>query len=167
MYDDDVDRLFLGDPETGHAGLLHWSGSQSTKHGGQLKRIAANVISLIRFLISLEPDDYGNLFFERFMRLPLHSLRDINFSKHILPEGGSGIISRSTRQGNAIDACEILSLIVQYHVDEDGDPDPVDLLYMCNDNVACKDYFVQWFQETAREEVRHKRNFCAKCIYCI
>lgn len=158
MYDDDVDHLFLGDPQVGQ-GLLHWSGSQSTKHGGQLKRIAANVISLIRFLISMEDNDFGNIFFERFMRLPLKSLREINFVKHILPEGSTGIMSSSARLGNTADACEILSLIVQYHVDENGDPDPVDLLYMCNDNAACKDYFVQWFQETAREEVSNSPSY--------
>jgi hypothetical protein len=160
MYDDDVDHLFLGDSQAGLEGLLHWSGSQSTKHGGQLKRIAANVISLIRFLISMEEDEYGNLFFERFMRLPLKHLRDINFSKHIIPEGSSGIMSSSARHGNTADACEILSLIVQYHVDENGDPDPVDLLYMCNGNVTCKEYFVQWFQETAREEVGRATTSC-------
>ena len=152
MYDDDVDRLFLGDSDT-MRGLLYWSGSHSTKHDGQLKRIATNVISLIRFLISLEPNEDGNLFFERFMQYPLQSLREINFAKHITPEGSSGLMSSSSRQGNCADACEILSLIVQYHVDQYGDPDHVDLLFMCGGNVACKEYFLQWFQDTAREEV--------------
>jgi hypothetical protein len=152
MYDDDVDFLLLGNKDQG--GLIRWSGASSTKHDGQLKRIAASVIALLRLLLTLEPDDYGiNIFFDRCMRIPVNSLLDINFSKHIAPDNSSSLMSGSSRSGSADDACEILSLIMQCHVTEDGEPENVDINYLLNDNARSRDLFMAWLQESAREEV--------------
>jgi hypothetical protein len=150
MYEDVVDLLYLGSPE--YHGLLYWCGSSSTKHTGQLKRISSDVISLIKFLLTLEPDEYGeNVFFDRFIRIPSNSLREMNLSKHIASVGTS--FFASNRSGNATDAFEILSIIMEYHVNDDGELDPVDINFILSDNVQTLESFRAWLRHSAAEEV--------------
>jgi hypothetical protein len=150
MYEDVVDLLFLGNQEL--SGLLRWCGSASSKHGGQLKRISADVISLIKFLLTLEPDEFGeNVFFDRFIRLPAVNLREMNLSKHLATVEAS--FFSSSRSGNAIDACEILSIVIQYHVNDDGEPDPLDINFLLHENVQSLEAFRAWLRQSAAEEV--------------
>ena len=155
MYDDVIDFLFLGDKE--YLGLLSWCGQSSSKHTGQLKRIASEVISLIKLLVTLEPDEYGeNIFFNRFIKLPIHKLREMNLSKHISnsTEGISNyFLSSSSRNGNINDAFEILSLILEFHVNSDDEPEPVDLNYLLQENVQSLEAFRAWLRHSAAEEV--------------
>ena len=57
----------------------------TAKHAGQLKRIAITIISLISFLLSLETteEDAENIFYDRFIQLPVTELGKINFFRHI------------------------------------------------------------------------------------
>lgn len=152
MYEDVVDYLFLGNNE--YNGLLKWCGFGSSNHGGQLKRICSDVISLIKILITLEPDEYGeNIFFDRFMKIPVNNLREMNFSKHISPEGTSNFFSSTSRSGNVNDAFEILSLILEFHVNADDEPEPVDLNYLLQENVQSLESFRAWLRHSAAEEV--------------
>lgn len=150
MYEDVVDTLYLGNEE--YDGLITWCGSSSTKHSGQLKRISADVISLIKYLITLDPDEYGeNVFFDRFIRIPAKNLRELNLSKHITAAGSS--FFSSNRSGNSSDAFEILSIIMEYHCNEDGDLEPVDINYLLHDNVQSLEAFRSWLRHSAAEEV--------------
>ena len=55
------------------------------KHAGQLKRIAATAVSLLSFLLTLETteEDAENIFYERFLQLPVNDLVKVNFYRHI------------------------------------------------------------------------------------
>ncbi len=117
MYDDDVDYLFKGDHggftdddttnyDDHGMGLLYWCGVSSSKHDGQLKRIAAPAFALLRFLVTLpynkgrengrgssqrnevhdDADDVpgsNNIFFDRFMQLSQTDLLKVQFVKHL------------------------------------------------------------------------------------
>ena len=162
VYDDDVESLFLGSNEWGSnakVGLLHWAGLDSGKHGGQLKRICAPVIALIRWLITF---DFGNgaenIFYERFMHVSTEELAKINFTKHILGEtdgkGAIKIMTGQTRAGGGDDALEILSLLMRDHRTPDGDSDPLDVGLLLGDNKPCRDRLAQYLQRTTAEHVR-------------
>ena len=113
MYDDDVEYLFTGGIGAGKLpdGLLYYAGECSSKHAGQLKRIAAPVIELIRWLIKLdmsgdrnsdgaENDNniYDNIFYDQFICLTEEDLQKVSFQKHILL--GDASSSSSARGGS-------------------------------------------------------------------
>ena len=131
LYDDDVEYLFSGGTGGGKLanGLLYYAGQSSSKHEGQLKRIAAPVIALIKFLISIDLNEekksgngrgeeegnvYDNIFYDQFICLPIEELRKIHFAKHVLGHGDA-------RGGNADDALELLSVVMRDHRDLDGE----------------------------------------------
>lgn len=166
-----MDYLFAGKydlsaPGVGH-GLLYYSGLNSAKHGGQLKRICAPVISLIRFLVQFDSDinDEENIFFERFVQLPAEVLIMANFSKHILNDGDSlnnktsKSSSGQSRHGSAEDALELLSIIMTDHraVDEEGSThaDPLSLDIFLRDSKECKDRFSAWLQRSENEKIKN------------
>ena len=165
LNDDDVLYLFAGagaaemQGAASSVGLLYYAGIDSGKHGGQLKRICAPVIGLIRYLISLPPfgrdiesSEY-NMFFEIFVTIPMQELSRINFVKHILGEADRGSLFGSNRSGGANDALEILSILVRDHRTPEGDPDPIDVTQLLGDNKICRDRLNQYMQKTNSEVV--------------
>lgn len=162
-YDDDVDYLYTGalDGIPG-PGLLYWAGLDSAKHGSQLKRIAGPVICLIKWLITLESDDWCNIFYERFIVLPMSELVKINFSKHIAHDGESGSLaswSGQSRLGACEEALEILSILMSdYRREEEveGEDEGLDLNRLLNNNKACKEKFTQYFQRSNADQIIKK-----------
>ena len=167
LSDDDVVYLFVGTGDgdsprpgtTSKRGLLYYAGMDSGKHGGQLKRIAAPAIGLVRWLVTLapfgpDPDNLYNMLFEIFVTMTVEELSKINFVKHILGEqSGSGLFGDS-RAGSAEDALEILSLLMREHRTPDGDhPDPIDPTLLLGDNKACRDRLNQYMQKSNSEVV--------------
>ena len=168
IYDDDVDFLFTGTSEavkTG-MGLLYFSGLDSDKHDGQLKRIAAPAIALIAWLISLEiEEDETNVFYERFVQLPVAELVKINFAKHISIDGGGArskaamraqharVLAGQTRSGSSADALRLLSVLMRDHRAIDGEPDPVDLNALLDGDKASKQIVDNWLSKSANEDV--------------
>jgi len=137
LYDDDVEYLFIGGVGNGKLpnGLLYYAGHGSDKHDGQLKRIAAPVIELISWLISIDMVDsandrslgldgnniYDNIFYDQFICLSLEELQKMNFHKHILLKDSSD----SNRGGSRETALKLLSVLMRDHRDEDGNYDSI------------------------------------------
>lgn len=158
MYEDDVDFLFTGSNEQNGihtAGLLQGCGQLSSKHDGHLKRIAGNLMSFVQWLITLECEgDVENIFFERFIRLPASELVQMALDKHISLDNTSALSGAGKRGGNTAVACEVLSTLMQYHLTEDGDPDPLDVDYMLNNDSESKRQFMKWLGSSADDQVR-------------
>lgn len=115
IYDDDIDYLYTGEMDgILGMGLLAWCGADSEKHGSQLKRIAAPCIELLHSLVTL---DLGaeNLFYERFVVLPMSELLKINFVKHVSQDGGSSSLFGNSRTGDGQEAMKLLALLMQDH----------------------------------------------------
>jgi hypothetical protein len=154
-YDDDVDYLYRGTYEDGTAGLglLYWSGLASSKHGGQLKRICAPIISLLRFLVRLQTDSGAdNMFYLRFVQLGVAELKKINFRKHILipdPKSSTG----SSRSGNRNEACELLYVLESDHRNAYGDHESLDIDLLIEGDSACRDKYEAWKDRFANEVV--------------
>ena len=154
IYDDDVDFLFMGTYDgTCGLGLLHWSGLASGNHSGQLKRICAPAIGLITFLLTMQVEG-DNIFYERFILLPLQGLKLINFAKHILSLDNitKALTLSESRDGSPEDAMKILSILLQDHRTPDGDNDPIDLNDILDNNATCVDKFKQWCHKSAVDQ---------------
>jgi hypothetical protein len=163
---------------------LYWCGASSSKHDGKLKRICAPVISLLHSLIKVQMQPAGedggntNIFYEKFVQIPVADLLLINFAKHIEPitnkssgpqmtlksatkfaaktAVGSSSASGSTRVGGYDDALHLLKIILTDHRSLDGDPDPVDLLELIpagEENRKCREKVEQYMQRTAADMV--------------
>jgi hypothetical protein len=155
IYDDDVDFLFMGTYDgTCGLGLLHWSGLASGNHSGQLKRICGPAIGLITFLLTTQFEG-DNIFYERFILLPVQGLKLINFVKHILSLDNitKGLTLSESRDGSPEDAMKILTILLQDHRTPDGDNDPIDLNEMLDNNSVCIDKFKQWCHKSAVDQV--------------
>ncbi|CAM9110838.1 unnamed protein product [Choristocarpus tenellus] len=145
FYDDDVDTMLLGDGYT--LGLLQWCGESSTGTHGALKRTAAYAISTIKWLVSLQ-DSSGeeNIFLARFVQVAVEDLQKMKLDLHILPsQGGSRAASRG---GKSKDACELISLVLQHHRNDAGEPEDVSLEDILLDEKARK-IFMNWLKQTA------------------
>jgi hypothetical protein len=133
---------------------LYWSGANSGKHGGQLKRIAAPIISLIRWLITFETDDeFGNIYYERFVHLAPSELVKINFERHINKVGGTDSKFGQSRQGSCEDAFELLSVLTNDHRNMEGEDDPLDVNQLLNGNKQCIEEFNKWLQKQTSDHV--------------
>ena len=162
LYDDDVEYLFTGGTGGGKLpnGLLYYAGQSSSKHEGQLKRIAAPVIALIKFLISIDLNEdrlegfrdeeegnvYDNIFYDQFICLSIEELRKINFAKHILGYGDA-------RGGNADDALELLSVVMRDHRDLDGEYEVVEAHELIGYDESCNDKLQAYLTRTNAEEL--------------
>ena len=180
MYDDDVDFLFTGVNQHHNVkvrcttlgllfsflsspcqldriqtkGLLFGCGQQSTKHSGQLKRIAGELMAFLQWLITLECEgDIENIFFERFIRLPPREYTQMALEKHISLDNSSTFSGAGRRGGNTLIACEVLSTLLQFHITEAGDPDPLDVDKLLNNDMASKAQFMLWLKDSHDEEV--------------
>lgn len=149
-----MDYLFSG--ANGGEGLLYYCGINSGKHGGQLKRICAPCISMLRWIVTMETDDeLGNIYYERFVHQPMSELYKINFEKHITqqPEGGGMSFGGGgkSRSGNCEDAFELLMILVNDHRNEDGYDEPVDAYEMLNGNKVAYDMFKKWAAKSGND----------------
>jgi hypothetical protein len=160
MYDDDVDMLFLGvtDARDDVEGLLVWAGMMSESHkNSQLKRICGPVVSLMKHLV-LEVDfggDSSNIFFDRFTRLPLKELKNINFVAHFTQFGAS------RDKSSLLDLYELITVIVKDHRNSDSDnvePLDVEVVLASPDAppasvAACKEGYLAWLHRAATAEI--------------
>lgn len=152
IADDTVDFLFTGVNENNinGNGLVYYCGMNSDKHGGQLKRICGPCISLLRWIVTMETnDELGNIYYDRFVHLPVSELIKINFEKHITQqtEGSSkpfGGLGQQSRSGNSVDAFELLLILNNDHRNEDGYDDPIDVTDLLNGNKQAYDLFKKW-----------------------
>ncbi len=145
--------MFLGNEGNDNQGLLYWCGAISEKNDGQLKRICGSVLSVLRTLLTLDFAD-ENIFLSVFVTLPIDKISQIHFAKHILPEQASSILSGGkSKSPTADDACEILSILMNSPVNDDSDDSIFDIDQLLNHNTTCKEFFMQWLQRTANEEV--------------
>lgn len=144
-------------------GLLHYCGLNSGKHSGQLKRICAPAISLIRWLISFQDFIGENIFYERFIVLTLDDYKKINFEKHILNQNGKELQFKSnadkirskttTRDGSGEDAFILLKVILNDHRNSDsGEAEPIPLSSLIQEK-ACLDKLDQLFKKFSANEV--------------
>jgi hypothetical protein len=170
VYDDDVDFLFTGTLDGIEGlGLLYWSGIDSEKHEGQLKRICQPAISLITWLVTFDGYSGENIFYERFAQTSIQDLLKINFTKHILNENNDAnndifsFFTTNTRIGSSEDAMELLSIIMRDHRTIDGESEIVDVNVLLNHKIQCREMFTQWIQKhfaedftKAAEQITHK-----------
>lgn len=142
--------LFTGIDERDLEGLLFWGGVQSEHHKAALKRICPVVMSLIGHLVSLDyGDDSENIFFERYIRLPLDELIKLNFAAHM-----TEATKQSTDKGPLNNVCQLISLLLRDHCDVDTDqPDPLEIQSLLGDNGAITEHFMAWLQLTATTEI--------------
>lgn len=104
----------------------------------------------------MDPDSYEeNIYYDRFTRLTVEQLQLINFPTHILSTSGP---SSSSRFGSAEDAFELLAIIMQDHLSVDGEPEPIDVNILLNDNTICRDKFMQWLQMTSTDQLMEARD---------
>jgi hypothetical protein len=183
FYDDDVEYLFSGGHGNGRMpnGLLYYAGQSSTKHEGQLKRIASTVIELILWLITFDmnsdPNDnnndyndnndnddganiYDNIFYDQFICLPIDSLILVHFHKHILNGGASkGSSDAGDRGGNQDAALELISILLRDHRDEDGEYNPINSNIFLNNNQYCKDQLTAYLGKTNAGKYKYKYKY--------
>jgi hypothetical protein len=157
-----VDFLFTGTIDGNSTlGLVYWCGADSEKHGGQLKRICGPIIAFLRWLVSFDED---NIFYERFVHLPVDELMKINFPKHILRHNKDGKINISipgqSRSGSVEDAFDLLSIVLADHRSVEGEVDPVDISYLVGGSKLCQDRFEEWLHKSSAEHVSRTLTFC-------
>ena len=135
---------------------MHWCGVDSEKHDGQLKRICAPLISLLRWLVTF-PDD--TIYYERFIHLSKDELVKVNFPKHILKTEAKGTINISTNQrsGSSEDAFELLCILINDHRNLEDEVDPIDIMFLLKGSQQCQEKFEEWLQKANLEHVRY---FC-------
>lgn len=132
-------------------GLLEACGLASEKHAGQLKRIAAPCIGLLRWLITYA--DYGNdnIFYDRFVVLTEADYQLVNLAKHINQDSK---VHNSARLGSSADAFFILSIILRDHrLPDTGEQDPLSISSLLPDKVA-KEKFTAWYNKATAQQVR-------------
>ncbi len=155
ITDDNVDYLYTGfNGKKKEAGLIFYAGVNSGKHGGQLKRICGPIITLIRWLVTFETDDeFGNIYYERFVHLPVTELLKINFEKHVNKVGTASSGGSQSRLGNCDDAFELLSILSNDHRTPEGEDDPVDVSYLLGGSKICVELFNKWLQKQTSDHV--------------
>ena len=147
VYDDDVDVLLIGNGDDESArGLLYYAGAiseNSKKEANALKRISAEAIGLLHFLVFLPEDviegmcegydDEENIFYSRFINMSIDDLRRVNFARHIIhlpskqQKGGldklfkkletakADFLKGGSRTGNPELAMNLLALLIRDH----------------------------------------------------
>lgn len=156
-----VDYLYTGilnERDVSGMGLLFWCGASSSKHDGQLKRIAAPIIDLLRHLITLDNGSEMNIYLERFLQLSIEDLMKIKFSKHILSfkeDTGNKFLnpmSNESRNGGNEDALEILAILsTEHRASEEKIPPIVHIL--TDGNKKCAEKLEEWKSKSHAEYV--------------
>lgn len=152
VYDDDIDHLYKGSVNENLQGLLYWSGVGSSKHDGQLKRICAPVISLLRHLVVMESAN-GNVFYDRFVQLPLEDVIQVHFAKHIVSYSKSIAVPGQTRNGSSEDALELLAILYNDHRNMEGELEAMDLDLLTSGSKKCKDKLHHFIQKSNADHV--------------
>ena len=128
-------------------GLLYWSGVESDSHKNQLKRICGPVVSMIKVLINIDFGDADNIFLERFIRLPLDDLLQMNYCAHILA-------SQKDKNPQASDIFQLISLLLRDHRNSSTDlPEPLEVDALLEGNETCQEIFLRWLHVAASSEV--------------
>lgn len=161
IQENTVDYLFRGtyDPAKSGSGLIYWSGVESASHDGFLKRICPNVLSLIHALVTsteLSTETEGNIFYEHFIRLPETELLKINFSKHIAYSKkilNTAGFSKASLHRERREALELLGILVQNHLNSDGDPEPVNKDQLLKNDAKSKDKLRVWLKKVDAQKV--------------
>jgi len=152
---ENVDYLFTGCHNgTSGQGLLHWSGAMADNHKGELKRICRPALGLLRWLVTHDSEsEEGNMFYARFVALPLDDLRQLNFSMHI----AQGRLKKKKRaQGNENEHIFVLlTVLLADHRTEKGLPRVDASHFLCDEE--CHKKYTDWtdtseFEAQAREE---------------
>ncbi len=140
--------LFKGlDDKDETDGLLYWGGVESDSHKNQLKRICGPIVSMIKVLVNLDFGDADNIFLERFIRLPLDDLLQLNFCAHILQ-------SQKDKSPQAGDIFQLISLLLRDHRNSSTDtPDPLEVDALLEGNETCRGILLRWLQVAATSEV--------------
>jgi hypothetical protein len=139
---ENVDYLFTGCHNgTSGQGLLHWSGAMADNHKGELKRICRPALGLLRWLVTHESEsEEGNMFYARFVALPLEDLRQLNFSTHI----AQGRLKKKKREVQGANENEhifvLITILLADHRTEKGLP-RVDASYFLTDDECQRKYY--------------------------
>lgn len=153
--------MFRGtyDPVKSGSGIIYWAGVESASHDGYLKRICPNVLSLLYALVTsteLSTEEEGNIFYEHFIRLPESELIKINFSKHIAYSKKIINTAGFSKQGlhrQRREALELLGILVQNHLNKDGDPEPVNRELLIRNDPKSKDKLKAWLKKVDAQKV--------------
>lgn len=150
--------LFIGVPDRDYEGLLYWGGVQSEHHKASLKRICPFVMSLISHLVGLDfGDDKENIFYERYIRLPLNDLLKLNFVAHINEANKSAKDKSASSVLSNIplsNVFQLISLQLRDHFNPETDAsDPIELQALIGQNEAITEQFVAWLQLSATNEI--------------
>jgi len=141
------------------SGLIYWTGVESASHDGFLKRICPNVLSLIYSLITstdLSTETEGNIFYEHFIRLPESELLKFNFSKHIAYSKKILNTAGFSKQGlhrQRREALELLGILVQNHVNRDGEPEPINQVLLLKNDTKSKEKLKAWLKKNDAHKV--------------
>eukprot|EP01038_Epipyxis_sp_PR26KG_P007822 gene7822-10624_t len=164
ITDDSIDFLYSGLIDgRGHGmGLIYWSGVDSEKNNGQLKRICGPILNLMKWLITLPPvDEYGNIYYERFVHIPLSELMKMNFVKHIIRpqekkmKSANLLISGQSKSSSSEDAFQIIFILVNDHRNMDDEDELVDASFLLNNNKECINLFNVWVQKQTSDHVNN------------
>lgn len=125
---------------------------KSEKHNGQLKRICAPAIELLRYLVTLESDsERGNFYYDRFVHLSFSDLKLINFPKHIQLGPGKFAYSGKKQQmeSNDEDAFVLLTIILGDHRTPEGKINILDINDFLLFNDVCNEKYTYWLQNSS------------------
>ncbi len=130
-------------------GLLFWGGVDSDSKKNQLKRICVYVIATIQHLIKIDfGEDSFNVFFERFIRLPLEDLQKLNFCAHMQ-------LGKRDKNVGIAGVCELISVILRDHRNAETDlAEPIDINELLDGDEDCRSAFLQWLQAASSVDVR-------------
>ena len=168
-----VDYLFRGtyDPVKSGSGLIYWTGVESASHDGFLKRICPNVLSLVHALVTstdLSTESEGNIFYEHFIRLPESELLKFNFSKHIAYSKKILNTAGFSKQGlhrQRREALELLGILVQNHLNRDGEPEPINQVLLLKNDSKSKDKLKAWLKKIDAHKVRYTHTYILFLTY--
>ncbi len=100
-------------------------------------------------------EEFGNIYYERFVHLPMTELSKVNFEIHINAVGsGDGKFGNQSRMGNCDDAMQLLSILNNDHRNPEGEDDPIDLKALLHGNGACLEHFNKWLQKQTADHVQ-------------
>eukprot|EP01041_Mallomonas_annulata_P007200 gene7200-14681_t len=154
LYDDDVDMLFVGSGDS--YGLLYWCGAKSSKGTeGILKRVCGPAMALLTWLLSLGSNS-DNIYYDRFMALPISEILKINFVAHILSDNFNNIIKSVQIKSTSSDDCyEIISLLVRNYkvLNSNEKSNRLDINILLENNTVCRQKYMQWLQQSAAQEI--------------
>lgn len=113
-----------------------------------MKRICVHVITTIQHLIKIDfGEESFNVFFERFIRLPLDDLLKLNFCAHIQ-------LGKRDKTIGIAGVCELISVLLRDHRNAETDAsEPIDVNELLDGDEDCRAAFIQWLQAASSIDV--------------